>query len=203
MHPYSTNSPAPPKHIAYMMLAAVAVSAGIGILVRHINAGLGWALGGVSAISVFSLIYLGFDRIAWRWPWARRVLLVPDLNGSWRCEGKTLFTGGSSVEHVWEGTLTIWQSWSRVSVVLKTAQSASRSVAASVYHEPGSGYRLIYHYDNRPAMAENGLQRHCGLCNLLFEDGCDAARGEYFTDQDRMSAGELRIRREESAHAEA
>jgi len=201
MHPYSTNSPAPPKHIAFMMLGAVAVSAGIGVLIERVNATFGVTLGGVSSLAVFSGLYLLFDRVMWRWPWVRRVLLVPDLNGQWKCDGVTRYKAGAPLESLWQGTVTIRQSWSRIRIVLHTPQSASHSIAASIYDEPGSGHRLIYHYDNKPAVGEVELGRHCGLCNLLFDGTGDSAVGEYFTDKDRVTAGTMRLTRERPTDA--
>lgn len=200
MHPYSTNSPATPKLIAYIMLAAVVLSGVVGILVNYANTRFGWPIGSLSAMTLFTALYFLFDRVAWRWKWARSILLVPDLNGTWDCQGKTLFKSGQPQEFVWTAKVTIKQSWSRITVCLKTAQSASHSIAASLYREPGSGYRLIYHYDNRPAMTEMHLSRHCGLCNLLFSELVDRATGEYFTDKDRMTAGTMQLSREGAIH---
>lgn len=201
MHPYSTNSPAPPKHIAYMMLAAVALSSAIGLVVQYANTTRGWALGSVSAMGVFTVLYLLFDRVVWKWRWARRILLVPDLNGTWRCDGKTLFKNGAPNEAEWSGTVTIRQSWSRIRIVLTTGKSASHSIAASIFQEAGSGFRLIYHYDNKPGLGELELARHCGLCNLLFDETVVSATGEYFTDKDRMTAGTMNLTRTGANHA--
>ncbi|MBK9187364.1 MAG: hypothetical protein IPM33_00245 [Phycisphaerales bacterium] len=184
-----------------MMLAAVALSSGVGLLVKHANLTYGWTLGGVSAMSVFSFLYLLFDRVLWRWRWARRFLLVPDLTGTWRCDGKTLFKDGVVHDADWSGTMTIRQSWSRIRIVLTTGKSSSQSIAASVFQEAGSGFRLIYHYDNKPGLGERELARHCGLCNLLFNENLDSASGEYFTDKDRMTAGTMKLTRGGSDNA--
>jgi len=203
MHPYSTNSPAPPKHIAYMMLAAIALSALAGSIVKYANTRWGWALGGISAMTLFTALYFAFEHAAWKWPIARHFLLVPDLNGVWRCEGKTLFKNGAPQEYTWSARITIRQSWSKITVITKTAQSSSQSIAASVFREPGNGFRLIYHYDNKPDLGERDLARHCGLCNLLFREDIGGADGEYFTDKDRMTAGTMRLTREGATNEQA
>jgi hypothetical protein len=184
-----------------MMLVAIALSSAAGVVVKHANSNLGWTLGGISAMSVFTLVYLLFDRVVWKWRWARKILLVPDLNGSWRCDGKTLFRHGTPLEAEWSGTVTIRQSWSRIRIVLTTGQSASQSIAASIFQEAGSGFRLIYHYDNKPGLGERELARHCGLCNLLFDENVESATGEYFTDKDRMTAGTMKLTRGGSDNA--
>ncbi len=68
------------------------------------------------------------------------------------------------------------KSWSRITVVLKTSPSGSRSVAVPLYEEPGQGCRLIYHYENRPQLGEPELACHYGLCTHLFSDEFDWAR---------------------------
>jgi hypothetical protein len=195
MHSYSTNSPIPPKHIAYLMLAAVIVSGVVGTVVQYANTQFGWTLGGISAMALFSGLYFLFDRVIWKYRWVQRILLVPDLNGTWHCQGKTLYKGGAPKEYLWTATINIRQSWSRITIVQGTAQSGSQSIAASIYQEPGNGYRLIYHYDNKPKLGERELGRHCGLCNLLFTEAGDSAVGEYFTDKDRMTSGTMTLTR--------
>lgn len=195
MHPYSTNSPGNPKLIAVLAIVASAVSAGIGALTNQIHDSWGWTIGGVSTLSCFGVLYLVFDRFLWRWRAVRTVLLVPDLNGAWECRGKTILKGGDSQDLAWSATLTIRQSWSRMVVVMTTEQSTSRSIAASLYQEPGSGYRLIYHYENRPRADEAALQRHSGQCDLVFTDDTASASGEYFTGQGRLTVGTMHLTR--------
>lgn len=193
MHPYSTNSPANPKLIAMLAIVASAVSAGIGALTKQFHDTWGWTIGGVSTLSCFGVLYLVFDRFLWRWKVARAVLLVPDLNGTWECRGKTVLQAGTAQEVSWTGTVTIRQSWSRMVVVMQTEQSTSRSIAASLYREPGRGYRLIYHYDNRPNADEAGLHRHSGQSDLAFTDDAASASGEYFTGQGRLTVGVMQL----------
>lgn len=200
MHPYSTNSPANPNLIALLALISCAVSVGIGALTKQIHDNWGWTIGGVSALSCFGVLFFVFDRFLWRLKAARAILLVPDLNGSWECQGKTILKGGAPQDLPWIGTITIRQSWSRMVVVLQTQQSSSRSVGASLYQEPGSGYRLIYHYDNRPGAAETELQRHSGQCDLLVANDTASASGEYFTGQGRLTVGTMRLTKKGAAN---
>lgn len=203
MHPYSTNSPANPKLIAVLALVSSAVSVGIGLLLKQINDAFGWTVGGVSALACFGVLYFVFDRYSWRWPIARRFLLVPDLNGTWRCAGRTTSRAGKAADIEWVATITIRQSWSRMVVRLKTSQSESESIAASLYQESGRGYRLIYHYDNKPGVGERDLHRHSGQCDLVFADDGMTASGEYFTGQGRLTVGTMNLTRLENANGTA
>lgn len=203
MHPYSTNSPIPPKHIAMLMLAAVMISAAIGAAAQAVNARWGWALGGVSSMTLFGVLHFFFDRVAWKWRWLRRILLVPDLNGEWACEGRTAWKNGKPESFEWNAGVTVRQSWSKITIVLRTTQSASESIAASLYCVPGQGYRLIYHYENKPRVDQPDIARHSGLCDLLIAENAESAEGEYFTGKDRVTAGAMRLKRKGALHAKA
>jgi hypothetical protein len=195
MHPYATDSPANPKLLAGLALVAAAASALVGTAVASVNSTLGWNIGGLSAMSCFGLLYLLFDRSLWKLKWVRRFLLVPDLNGEWRCSGVTVSKAGTEKSEPWNGTVRIRQSWSRMAIVLSTEHSSSRSIAASVYRDSSGGFRLIYHYDNDPNPQERELSRHTGLCRLVFDDSGSSASGNYFTDRDRMTVGTMSLAR--------
>lgn len=197
MHPYSTNSVANPKLIAFIALASSGASVGIARLIELLNSTIGWTIGSVSALSCFGILYFIFDRWLWRWPLARRVLLVPDLNGEWDCTGKITQLNGTPTSTPWHGTMTIRQSWSRMVVRLRTSQSESHSAGASLYQEPGNGFRLMYHYDNRPSVGQQSLSRHSGHCDLLFREDGASATGDYFTGQGRLTVGSMMLIRKE------
>lgn len=174
-------------------LLAVVLASGLGWLGAQLAGWWGFPFGGVSSIAVFGTLYFAFDRFLWRRSFLRRFLLVPDLNGAWEVTGRTIIKNGTEYEWHWDGEIRIAQSWSKIRIVLKTAKSASKSIAASLYREPGEGYRLIYHYDNTPTLDRNDMHRHCGLCDLVFDDGASEAVGKYFTDRDRLTVGTMTL----------
>ena len=196
MHPYATNSPWHPRLIMGITLFAIAVSGAIGWVCAQIEAWWGIPVGGVSSIAVFGVLYFAFDRFLWRWALLRRFLLVPDLNGKWEVSGRTLVKKGENVDWPWDGVMTIAQSWSKISIAIKGSQSASSSIAASLYREPAHGYRLIYHYDNKPSADQPDLHRHCGLCDILFDADVSQAEGQYFTDRARLTVGSIKLRKQ-------
>lgn len=200
MHPYSTNSPANPKLYGYLMLLAIVVSTLVGYLLTKLHDFTGWTLGGVSAMAVFIALHFSFNHYEWRNSWLRRLLLVPDLNGEWECQGMTTSRDGQASQSAWSGSITITQSWSKMVVRLKTSQSDSQSIGASLYREVGHGFRLIYHYENRPQPGQAGLNRHSGLCDLLFADDTGLATGEYFTGEGRLTVGTMKLQRKERQH---
>lgn len=194
MHAYATNISGKHRLAFWLALISAGVAAGAGGLLSLIAGWIGITAGSVSSMGVFGLSWWWLDNHLWKHPWARRFLLVPDLNGTWKCEAQTTLKGSEHVAWPWDATITITQSWSKLLVRLERGQSGSKSLAASLYHE-GDRYRLIYHYQNDPKASEHELKKHTGLTDLLFDKAVNAADGRYFTDGDRLTVGEMKLTR--------
>lgn len=201
MHPYATGRP---PTLMYWIAAGASLVAGA--MAWGAAAGsntLGLSIGGPSGVAVFLGLYWFFDTCCWKWGCIRRHLLVPNLNGTWACDGLSMFRRGRRVDYPWTAEITIRQSWTRIIVRQRGAKSKSRSVAASLRHEPGAGYRLIYQYENEPELGEPELDRHFGTCDLVFDEDGETADGRYFTDWPRMTAGQMLLTRKDSDDGQA
>lgn len=202
MHDYSIDRHPKEKILFVLSFIAIAVAPalnrGVATAVESLGAATGWASGPVTAIPVFGLflgIYWLFDAKLWRVPRLRRLLLIPDLNGTWSCEGLTSLRRGQLVNTAWEADIVITQSWSKIQICVRTRQSASRSVSASLSREPGVGYRLIYNYRNDPSANELELQKHDGTAEITFDEDCHSGTGNYFTDRHRSTVGTMALRK--------
>jgi hypothetical protein len=202
MHDYSIDRH--PKEKILFFLAFVAISVApllndlIHEMVTYLKASTGWSSPTITAIPVFGIfiaIYILFDRYLWKLRWLRTFLLVPDLNGKWECSGQTTLKNAVPATNKWIGEITITQSWSKILVHLKTDNSKSKSISASLFHEIGVGYRLLYQYNNDPSADQLDLSKHLGSAEVLFSEDCTNGAGNYFTDQHRRTVGTLNIRR--------
>jgi hypothetical protein len=202
MHDYSIDRH--PKEKILFALAFFAITAaplindGISALIVQLNqAGIFRAsvITAIPVFLVFSAIYFAFDRVLWKVAILRKVLLVPDLNGRWTCTGRTTLQGGQPANLDWNAEITITQSWSRILIHLRTQQSESKSIAASIFHESGVGYRVLYQYTNRPGADQLELRDHSGAAELRFDEACIAGEGYYFTDRHRSTVGTTKLRR--------
>ena len=203
MHDYSIDKH--PKEKVLFFLALIAITAAPIIkgladsLVSGLEASTGWSSAPVVAVPVFGLfagLYFLFDKYLWKISWLRKVLLVPDLNGKWICEGHTNLKNAVPVNYDWNATISITQSWSKILIHLKTNQSESKSISASIYHEDGVGYRVLYQYNNRPNADELDLSNHSGSAELLFSEDIISASGSYYTDRHRTTVGTMLLKRE-------
>jgi hypothetical protein len=188
----------------YLGLIAAAVSASIVYLLLSavdIAHRLGWnvnvtpsILSLVGATAVFGVLYWVFDRFAWRWRFLNTVIKVPYVAGEWRCQGQTINPDGSA-GHQWNATITILQSWDKIRVLLKTAQSSSNSIAAALICDDADAYRLLYHYRNDPKIGEVELKSHLGFGGLIFVRDLRTADGEYFNGHGRNTFGTMKLKR--------
>ena len=146
-------------------------------------------------MSVFGLLYWLFNAKLWKVEWLRNWLLVPNLNGTWKCDALSVMRKGEVVNFPWSGEIRITQSWTKISIHISTSQSNSRSTSASVVHEPGVGYRLFYHYKNDPKADQTDLKKHDGTAELLFTEDGSSGEGHYFTDEHRMTTGTMKLQK--------
>jgi hypothetical protein len=202
MHDYSIDKHPKQKILYVLAFTAITIAPwatrAIDTGLRSTGAYFGIAAPVVNAIpvaTVFAVIFWCFDKYLWRWRAFRRLFLIPDLNGTWSVMGASLWRDGETVSEAWSGKIVIVQSWSKISIRLSTANSASQSVAASLSHEPGAGYRLLYQFKNDPGASHAELRPHAGTTDLLFVETCVSAKGHYFTDQNRRTVGEVQLER--------
>lgn len=175
--------------VVFVLLHFVDVSL-LGIPPRLASIVLSMAGGAV----VYAAIYWVFSRYALNYRHLQSLLQVPNLSGEWRCVGKTMATPTTPARD-WEGTLTIVQSWDRIRVRLKTAQSGSNSIAAALAYDSIDGYRLLYNYINEPRADQAELAIHRGWADLSFSKDLKSARGEYFNGQGRWTYGTMEMTR--------
>ena len=204
MHDYAIDRHPKQKILFLLALIAIMATPYLNSALVAVATKVGLADGWITTVGTvlpvwgsFALMYLVFDHYLWKCAMLRRVLLVPDLNGEWECEGRTVLKKGKAVEFNWTGTVTISQSWSKILVHLRTPQSSSSSISASISHDQGVGYRLLYQYRNEPKAGEAELQIHTGSVEMDFDEACRAGEGHYFTDGHRNTVGVMKLMRQE------
>jgi hypothetical protein len=175
--------------LVFLLLTVVDVASRLGIDAKLPP----MALSLVGAGTVYAGLYLAFSHVVWRYGPLGRFLKVHDLSGRWVCEGRRLEV---SPAQDWAGTLTIVQSWDRVRIILETETSISESLAAALQFDAVLGYRLMYHYTNRPRIEARNLRAHHGFAEITFSPDGKTASGEYFNGRGRNSFGSMNFKKE-------
>lgn len=148
----------------------------------------------VSAGLIYITVHFAFDKWVWKWPLVGKILDIPNIQGLWECAGETKDADGNTV-YEWDGRVTITQTWEKITVRLKTRQSASHSMVAALVNEDDQGYRLIYRYTNEPKAGEP-LNHHVGFCDLRFNKNLTKAEGDYF-NKGRWTFGQMTLTKRE------
>lgn len=174
-----------------LLLAAVNLAKMLGfgslvptVLLPPIGAGL-----------VFAVLYWLFDRHAWKLPWFSLALGVPNLTGRWHCDGQTI-NPDKTKGYVWCAEIIIVQSWDKIRVRLKTAQSGSNSISAALIRDEADGFRLFYSYRNDPRADQPNLESHRGYADIVFASDLKTAEGEYFNGLGRFTFGTMKLTKE-------
>ena len=191
MHDYSLRGHPRERLIFYIAAAAFSLMPLITTLKGWIGVGVA-----ITTFAIFSVLFVLVDRVVWRMGLVRRLFRIPDLNGDWDCIGSQIDEHGN-VTNEWAASVSISQTWSRISVALQTGSSRSRSGPASIECDEGHGFRLLYTYQNEPAPGQQPLSPHRGTCELIFDNTCQAADGLYFNDHNRKSFGRMKLTRKQ------
>ncbi|MDP9366169.1 MAG: hypothetical protein M3Q10_18440 [Chloroflexota bacterium] len=201
MHPYGTDSNERFYVLAFLVPLSFWLS---GLATEQIErARLSWPAEAdfladpTSAAFVYGALYALFNAYLWRLGVLRWIGLVstPDLNGTWRGVLRSSHDDFATEKAL---DLTIEQSWTRMVVRIRTAQSASHSRTASLLLNAGPGKTLSYTYLNQPNTAEGeAMAIHQGTAVLVLHGGARPHRleGEYYNSRGRRTFGQISVAR--------
>lgn len=148
----------------------------------------------ISAAAIYPISHWAFDAWIWKQQTILSILNIPNLNGEWACNGKTVDANGNTT-YVWKGTIRISQTWEKIRVYLDTDKSRSASVSAALINEPGRGFLLMYSYRNEPSIDQKELNPHVGYCELTFNEAVTQADGDFFNNKGRTTSGRMTLTR--------
>lgn len=154
-----------------------------------------WLVSVPSVAGVFALLYVGFNRWAWKWRICRVLGLspTPDLSGCY--DGLLTSTyeepgeGGRAEREI---EIKIVQTWSRLAVTLNVKRGTSTSTSISAMAsmtEHAEDTRLVYVYQNQvaPAIADEDMSDHQGLAEVVISKQ-GRLTGRYFNSRPRSGA---------------
>jgi hypothetical protein len=156
---------------------------------------------GISPFALFTVLWFAFDRWLWNAVLIRRIVPIPDLNGTWTGEVRSSFTDDDGVDDAddlrstEESELNIKQTWSKIEIQYRNpGSSVSESTSASMRVD-GNDPVLTYTYENTPE--GDGLaskqQKHEGTAQVRVAElnNKRRLRGRYYTDEERHNHGTL------------
>ncbi len=183
MHKYYTDSTS--ELYVQFFLGAISLLFGFFISMLPIHNPFSWVISAPSALSIFSILNYLFSKIGWKML-SKMISAIPDLNGTYSAK---IFSDSESEKFDSEVTLTIRQTWKKISIILTSRYSRSESISAAFY---SGGEKLIYNYKNEPLYdSVDTMNIHRGTAEFLIEDK-QLKSGNYYNDRHRKTSGVIR-----------
>jgi len=148
------------------------------------------AIFGVGSGAIFTLLYYLFDNFFWK----IKIFGNVDLSGKYQCEGVSKDKSQKEKDR-FTATIIIKQTWTKISVNLKTDKSYSDSFMAKISQNGVGDIRLDYCYTNNTDQTNKDMvSRHTGTATIIFSS---EIKGKYYNQpDDRMRYGELVLSKE-------
>lgn len=193
MHPYSLDTEERKNVLLILAVASIILSWVSYKVFSKYEITFPWWIEGPSILFFYGLLFVIFDK--WAWKFFRKISFIktPNLNGEWGGYLRTSFDEHSSEM---KASLKIFQTWTKIKIILTTEQSLSYSETASLVIEAAEGKYLSYQYVNEPkSVAVKTMSIHKGTARLLFNEKESALNGEYYSGRDRQNFGTLSFNR--------
>lgn len=195
MHPYATDSNER-KQVAFLLvIISVLVAWFLHKRFEVLKFTIPWWVDLPSVAGFYAIFYNIFNKYTWRLPILKRIGLVrvPNLNGTWRGYITSSFNEHAKRE---DANIEICQSWSSISINMRTKNSKSRSLTAWVLTKNKNAITISYEYLNEPMPnAKVTMHAHRGTVRLTIKPDNKTFEGEYYTGRDRQNFGILSFKR--------
>ncbi len=190
MHGYSTDSKE--RRLVPILLAILAIAFAwiFARLLAFCHLSFPWWFDAPSSLGFYAGLYALFDKYLWRKRLVRKMGLsgTPILAGLWYGFLTSSFDTHAKRHDV---LVEIFQSWTQISILLRTMTSVSASRVAAMETSGSEGVPVIYEYENQPLPdAPKTMHIHYGTAMLRFSND-DNFTGEYHAGRDRQTFGRI------------
>lgn len=196
MGPYSIDTNERKNILLILAIISIVFSWSFYKILGSYKISLPWWIEGPSVLFFYGLLFIIFDKLLWKHLRKIKLVKAPDLNGEWIGNLKSSFDNHSGEIRA---TLKIFQTWTKIKILLNTDQSSSYSETASIVIDAPEGKYLSYQYINEPkSNAVGTMSIHRGTVRLFFNEVKNTLEGEYYSGRDRQNFGSLYLERKNS-----
>lgn len=190
-HPYATDSNERKTVLFWLAIISVVICYVIYLYLDRKQVSLSYWVSAPSVFGVFGFLYIIFNEWLWKWSVLHKIGLVkvPAVSGKWVGHLKSSFDDYQSEIKI---TISIYQSWTDLLVVLETDASSSFSQSASVITSNPHCTTITYGYVNSPSLASlDTMHMHEGTTTLLLRKNSNSMKGTYYSGRDRNNVGDI------------
>lgn len=200
MHPYSIDSEERIYITIILFVISFLICYFLNMTLNHFSISIPMYLESPSPFGVFGILYGFFNKYWWRKKWIRFILRVctPDLNGVWNGEYESSYRQNENTNEKTIGstTMTIRQSWTKISIESNNGKSNSYSVIAGILCNYHKGIVLKFEYENdSDRNMEDSMKAHTGFNTLKCKLETNELEGTYYNDKNRQTYGTLKYTR--------
>lgn len=189
MHTYSIDTDERKNILLVLAIISIVFSWGFYKILGNYQIALAWWVESPSVLFFYGLLFVIFDKWLWRYFKKINFVKTPNLNSEWNGNLKSSFDNHSSEV---KATLKIFQTWTRIKILLTTDQSLSHSETASIMVDTPEGKYLSYQYISEPkSNTVKTMSIHRGTVRLVFDEKKNSLEGEYYSGRDRQNFGSL------------
>jgi len=189
MHTYSIDTNERKNILLVLAITSIVFSWGFYRVLGYYQIVLPWWVESPSVLFFYGILFEIFDRWLWRYLKKVNIIKTPNLIGEWSGNLKSSFDNHSSEI---KATLKIFQTWTRIKILMITDQSSSHSESASIVVNAPEGKYLSYQYINDPKpTAVETMSIHRGTVRLVFDEKKKTLEGEYYSGRGRQNFGSL------------
>lgn len=151
----------------------------------------------IMASAIYAVLWTLFNKFLWNKGFFKYISNTPDLNGKWFCNGQGKKHDDPNANNLWQANIEIKQTFSEISIHMKTISNTSQSISIGATIEKNSDdlYTLSYPYKNSLINADPDMQAHDGFCQLVFNMKEQTADGYYYTNSNRKSYGGMNLKK--------
>jgi hypothetical protein len=149
-----------------------------------------------SIIGLYHFFLNIFEKFLWRYNFIRWLGLpkIPNLNGKWSAVIKTSYDKSEK-----NAAAVIVQSYSKISMVLKTDESTSKTTMAHFELSNPIHRTFTYSYLCKPLpTSAESMNIHEGTGNLEILEGDRELKGYYYSGRGRQNFGDIFLKKEET-----
>jgi hypothetical protein len=200
MHPYATDSDERNKVLLWLAALSMCMSWLLHVFFQKINFTPPWWSDIPSFVGFYEIFLFFFEKRLWKISLIQKIGLVkvPNLSGKW--DGYILSSYDHHEKKI-KATIEIFQTWTKIKIILRAENSVSYSQTASLLITPPDAVVISYEYSNEPvSKAVKTMNNHRGMArhNYVVSKEKETLNGEYFTGRGRMTHGSLIFRRDSS-----
>lgn len=189
MHAYATNAKERENIPRYIAVVAVIAAVLLTPIFQVLSWPIIWYIGTPAVASFYALFLWLFDSFLWSKKIGPLPLShIPDIRGTWV---GTLHSSFHNTEV--QVVMYIYQTWSKLSIKLKTASSKSSTTMAVLTIDAGNESDLKYAYRNE-GNAFGTTPDHSGTAHVNLSPNGKTLEGKYYTSEGSNNTGTITLK---------